>query len=527
LREAVAAWNASLGKSGTARIKALIKRLKTFWSDHPQEKVLVFTSHSLAVAQLAESLGRAFGEDAVETFGAHQDTLAREEAARRFRDSDQCPILVCDPLGGEGRNFQFVSVVAHHDLPWSVAAVEQRIGRVDRLGRDGDVPSWIVVPEGEHVDSEWARLLDGAFDVFNSSSSGLEFVAEPIEIDGLDSFLRGGAPALHEAAARAGAAVKKERNVRDQREDELFHEESATYAEAARVAQSVAQSPAPIDAILRWTRGMGGSVKREEEAPRATKLRTRYHDKPDRGVFDRDTALANPDVSFFALGNGTIDRLIDDAAKATWCSAMGWRRKPTTQVPQWDGLRIAYETIYDLAPIVAAGLPVEVLRRLFLAAAPKRSIAFVRLKDGQIETDPHVLLVVKPLFDARAGDTTLSLQQSRDLWTRPLLSGALDKLLEWQNSVARARQSAERHGRDVQERERNATGALLERELSSSVAVQHGIAAVAAVRFGAEHAETKALEHEAELEQRQADALRAAVAGATVAIASVAYIAVA
>ncbi len=55
-----------------------------------------------------------------------------------FQSDDTCRMMICDELGGEGRNFQMADILLHLDLPWTANALEQRIGRLDRLGRDCD-----------------------------------------------------------------------------------------------------------------------------------------------------------------------------------------------------------------------------------------------------------------------------------------------------------------------------------------------------------------------------------------------------
>ena len=210
----------AVARRSSARVRALIQRLKRYWKDSPEEKVLIFTAQPLAVAPLAAMLQGAFGADAVTTFGAHQDADGREEAARRFRDDGKCWAMVCDPLGGEGRNFQFVSVVAHHDLPWSLAAVEQRIGRVDRIGRDGDVPSWVLACGDEGaIESAWADVLERAVGVFTGPSSGLEFIADAIETTALTAALAGGAAGLRAKLPELTALVAGERARDDAREE--------------------------------------------------------------------------------------------------------------------------------------------------------------------------------------------------------------------------------------------------------------------------------------------------------------------
>jgi SNF2 family DNA or RNA helicase len=61
----------------------------------------------------------------------------REAAIQRFRD--QARILVSTDAGGEGRNLQFCRRIVNFDLPWNPMKVEQRIGRVHRLGQERDV----------------------------------------------------------------------------------------------------------------------------------------------------------------------------------------------------------------------------------------------------------------------------------------------------------------------------------------------------------------------------------------------------
>ncbi len=524
LRAAVAAW----AKKAPARAKALIARLKRFWADSPDEKVLVFTAHGLAVSQLAELLADAFGDGAVETFGAHQDTVGREEAARRFREDDKCPLLICDPLGGEGRNFQFVSVVAHHDLPWSVAAVEQRIGRVDRLGRDGDVPSWVLAGDHEAcVDGAWAAVLERAVGVFTASSSGLEFICDALETRALDAVYAGGATALNAALPELATLVAAERDARDARADELFHEEAATYAEAARTAQEIAAVAAPKEAVTRWIRGMGGSARRDDEGQRSYHLRTRFSHNPDVGVFERDAALARPDLKFFAPGDNLIDRLLDDASRASWCRASAWRRQPVQALERWEGLRVGYELVLDLAPLAAAGLALDSLRRLLLLVPPRRFTGFVRTSDAQVETAPGALAVLATPFDQRRGDSALSLSASREIWTRPFLAGKVEQVAKWQDEVRRAHAVAAAHALALLPEERDAALARCARSFDASLAAARAQAATAAARFGAKHADTVRATAEAAEEERQTTALRAALVGAKLEIASLAYLVVA
>ena len=60
--------------------------------------------------------------------------ISRDEAKRRFRDGD-AEVLLCTDAAAEGLNFQFCGALINYDMPWNPMRVEQRIGRIDRLGQ--------------------------------------------------------------------------------------------------------------------------------------------------------------------------------------------------------------------------------------------------------------------------------------------------------------------------------------------------------------------------------------------------------
>src|SRR5258708_10608614 len=68
----------------------------------------------------------------------HWAPCSKEEIKRRVRDK-QVRLLVCTDAAGEGLNLQFAGVLVNYDLPWNPMKVEQRIGRIDRLGQSRPV----------------------------------------------------------------------------------------------------------------------------------------------------------------------------------------------------------------------------------------------------------------------------------------------------------------------------------------------------------------------------------------------------
>lgn len=65
------------------------------------------------------------------------DARAKDDATAAFRSSAQ--IMIATEAGGEGRNFQFCNLMVNYDLPWNPMKIEQRIGRLDRIGQKRDV----------------------------------------------------------------------------------------------------------------------------------------------------------------------------------------------------------------------------------------------------------------------------------------------------------------------------------------------------------------------------------------------------
>ncbi len=97
----------------------------------PGGKLLVFTRFLASHDELLEALERR-GVPCVSFTGA-LPAAKRAEAVARFRD--EAAVMVCSEVGGEGQNLQFCHRVVNYDLPWNPMLIEQRVGRVHRIGQ--------------------------------------------------------------------------------------------------------------------------------------------------------------------------------------------------------------------------------------------------------------------------------------------------------------------------------------------------------------------------------------------------------
>lgn len=161
-----------------AKFLAFVGVLRGIWKAEPRAKVLVFTESRDTLDSLQAELSR----EGVEALGYHGDLplLERDRQVARFRDPEGPKVLICTEVGGEGRNFQFAHHLVHYDLPWSPSTVEQRIGRLDRIGQAHPVDIHVFDPAGT-LASDVLMLLADAVGVFGETVGGLDAVLEEVE----------------------------------------------------------------------------------------------------------------------------------------------------------------------------------------------------------------------------------------------------------------------------------------------------------------------------------------------------------
>ncbi|HEV8481622.1 MAG TPA: SNF2-related protein [Candidatus Eisenbacteria bacterium] len=138
------------------KVKALVALLKGL-----KEKAIVFTQFRGTQELLANALADA-GLQAV-LYHGEQDWQEKEEALEIFRS--KVPFLISTEAGGEGRNLQFCHHVVNYDLPWNPMRVEQRIGRVHRLGQTSDVYIHNLVARGT-IESYVIEILEKKIQLF-------------------------------------------------------------------------------------------------------------------------------------------------------------------------------------------------------------------------------------------------------------------------------------------------------------------------------------------------------------------------
>lgn len=164
--------------------------LKEFLKEHRNDKILLICESIEVVLALEQLLTDYLGEGAFSMFHEDMTIMARDKAAANFSKSNGANLLIASEIGSEGRNFQFSHHLVLFDLPLDAALVEQRIGRLDRIGQTKDIIVHVpyVKGSGQEVMFRWyndglnafgAPLMSGGELFLKYTDSLIEALADP------------------------------------------------------------------------------------------------------------------------------------------------------------------------------------------------------------------------------------------------------------------------------------------------------------------------------------------------------------
>jgi superfamily II DNA or RNA helicase len=155
------AWQALAERWARIRSGAKEAALLDLLRRNPAEKKLVFVHSRETLVRLAELLA----EDGIDfaRFDGSLSGAQKDCAIVEFRE--RVPVLLCTESGGEGRNIQFCNTLINFDVPWNPMAIEQRIGRIDRIGQCREVFIFNLVTRGT-LEEELLVLLDEKISMF-------------------------------------------------------------------------------------------------------------------------------------------------------------------------------------------------------------------------------------------------------------------------------------------------------------------------------------------------------------------------
>ena len=137
------------------KVETLTDTLDALLSEDRDQKVIVFTEFVATQLYLRELLvNKGF---TVTILNGSMSVEDRDAALREFREHSN--IFISTDAGGEGLNLQFANIIINYDLPWNPMKIEQRCGRVDRIGQTRDVHIYNFIV-GDTVENRVREVLE-------------------------------------------------------------------------------------------------------------------------------------------------------------------------------------------------------------------------------------------------------------------------------------------------------------------------------------------------------------------------------
>jgi ATP-dependent helicase HepA len=322
-----------------------------------REKTLVFVAHreSLEMVRAALSARAALASGVF-----HEDLSAarRDTEVARFRADDGPSLLVSTEAGGEGRNFEFCHRLVLYDLPWRPSAVEQRIGRLDRIGRR--IPVEIVYfRPASGIGADVVRLFE-RIGLFREPIAGLEPQLAHVE-RALDALALDGSGPLTDAAIDsllADAQAARTR-IHDAAYQQLHRDPYRSELAPSILARVPADLDASMERVVTTAAGRLGFRVEHVRGRRAYAIEFGNEALVDSlpgvpagatyvGSFDREYAVEDETHDFFASGHPLVEGLLAHVEE----SVEGRVARLTLRLPGQRGVGLI--ALYKDGPTVEA-----------------------------------------------------------------------------------------------------------------------------------------------------------------------------
>jgi len=445
-----------------------------------REKVLVFGGDLEALRTLQAALAGKARLEAL-LYDDVPTLEARDRLVARFRDPEGPRVLLCGESGGEGRNFQFACHLVCYDLPDSPLVLEQRIGRLDRLGQTRPVEIHVLAEPGE--EDFLAGLYEREIGIFEEPVGGLDAVLASLPEE-LSALRRKRSDASRrEFRERLAARVAEGRRAQHEGYDPLLDIRSASIPELTALVKEafarMGEEPPEEDlehalqTLSRWLEEdledltvdigrragldvdtdenvnpfeaaftLGAGMKIEALPGMAVPDEPRTH----LGSFWRETAVARDELEWLATGHRLVEALLGLARDGDAGRAAVMK---TSWAPRRGGLYLrfglAWPSPADVAPGARVpsrqasryldGAPVSVLvemapeNRVLAGQAERLEADLESLGDARVEPPPASMVEAAAGAAAREARGVLDRRKEQALARLAAHAGAEEERL--------------------------------------------------------------------------------------------------
>ncbi len=315
-----------------SRVNWLLDKIK----EKRSEKILVIASRASTALQLEQALREREGIRAT-VFHEGMSILERDKAAAYFaQEEGGAQVLICSEIGSEGRNFQFANQLVMFDLPFNPDLLEQRIGRLDRIGQSRDIDIHVPYLEGTSQ-AILARWFEEGLNAFAETCPTGRTVYDKYSDRLIEMLASGDTSDLDEVIAESAALNRELKAQLEQGRDRLLEMHSNGGEKAQAIVDKIAATDGDTNLVtfalsLFDTIGLDQDDKGENAlvvTPSEHMLVPSYPGLPYEGAtitFDRETALSREDMNFISwehpMIQGGIDLLMSEGVGATAVSLL-------------------------------------------------------------------------------------------------------------------------------------------------------------------------------------------------------------
>jgi ATP-dependent helicase HepA len=354
------------------RVDYLLNLLK----QHKQEKFLLICARAETAIALEEAVRLREGIRAA-VFHEGMSILERDKAAAYFAQEEySAQLLLCSEIGSEGRNFQFAHHLVLFDLPLNPDLLEQRIGRLDRIGQRHDIQ--LHLPHfADHAQQQLLQWYQQGLDALTHTCQTGRSVYERFAAQLLPLLAQpdSNSSALNELIKQTREFNQQLKQQLEQGRDQLLEINSAGGAAAKTLAEQLAaQDDDPTLPMLMFKAWDMLGINQEDRSDSSIILTqsehmhcSSYPGLQDDGVtvtFDRATALAEEDIQLMSwdhpMVRGTLDILTTEPHGSSSVALLANKALPVGSY------------LLELNYIVEASAPATLQLNRYLPATPVR-----------------------------------------------------------------------------------------------------------------------------------------------------------
>lgn len=313
-----------------------------FNADGHRRKLVIFTEHRDTLNYLVEKIGGLLGRgDAVVTIQGGMGREARSEAQQAFIQDKNVEVLVATDAAGEGINLQRAHLMVNYDLPWNPNRLEQRFGRIHRIGQTEVCHLWNLVAnetrEGQvydtllkKLDEERAALGGKVFDVLGK----LTFDNKPLRDLLIEAVRYGDQPEVRARLQQIVDDALDRDKLRALLEERALAQDTLGIARVHEIREEMERADARrlqphfiASFFIEAFKLLGGSIRERESkryeityVPAAIRNRDRLigrgavvQSKYERVTFEKDliSLPGKPLAEFLCPGHPLLDAVID------------------------------------------------------------------------------------------------------------------------------------------------------------------------------------------------------------------------